>query len=543
MSEKSINQIRQEISSYRTTFGHDRVDYGELVPSILKPENIDYAYLENQYELLQALDTETSLKRAERGAEEWNGWVQWAQVFHGRWLRLERDGATKKAVLKDASDQLLEFQDSGVETCTPIDDFSGFVFPCDVSFDGIVFEQGADFSKAYFAGDAWFSGAKFLGKSKFTGATFLADAHFVESEWRDNADFGKAQFHAFAKFEKVLFEGDAWFGKAEFHSKSYFVQGCALGKLWFTDAVFQDELFARDLTLAAKFRADHTQFRSKAEFTRAQFLGEAVFEDARFDGDTNLDHVWFGRTAQTPLPRRFADWTEKAKTAYEATFVNSQSKTVPNFIGAHFKDLPDIGHMKVPDIPYTPLASVWQRFQRLRGHGGTDYYVMDNRAAAKFRRLAKMASASHNHIAERRFFRSELLSRRGHETERPSEIFMINLFEFFSGCGLSFKRPMFGLLAIIVVCCAIYFSQISWSVAEMNADGEAWFDLASYSVLNSLPLIGYASDTYGAAVNTLFGGIESVPWPAKVVAFIQNIASAILLFFALLAIRNYFKLG
>ena len=102
---------------------------------------------------------------------------------------------------------------------------------------------------------------------------------------------------------------------------------------------------------------------------------------------------------------------------------------------------------------------------------------------------------------------------------------------------------MYWLLGLIILCGVFYAGQISWSVAEMNADGEAWFDLASYSVLNSLPLIGYASDTYGVAVNTLFGGIENVPWPAKVVAFIQNIASAILLFFALLAIRNYFKLG
>lgn len=543
MVEKSIVDLRHETAQYKQAFAGEHVTYDESVPALLRPENIDLPILRSQYEHFEALDSETPLKRAERGSKEWNGWVQWAQVFHQRWLRLERDGATQKAVLKDASDQLLEFQDSGVETSTHIHDFSGFVFPCDVSFDGIVFEQGADFSEVYFAGDAWFSGAKFSGKSKFTGATFLGDAHFVESEWRDNADFGKAQFYAFAKFEKVQFEGDAWFGKAEFRSKSYFVQGCALGKFWFTDVIFQDELFARDLTLAAKFRADHTHFSSKAEFTRAQFLGEAVFEDARFDGDTNFDHVWFGRTDKTPRPRQFDGLSAKAKTAYEITLVNSKSRTVPNFIGAHFKDLPDIGHMKVPDIPYTPLASFRQRLQRFRGHGGADYYVTDNRAAAKFRRLAKMASASHNHIAERRFFRSELLSRRGHETERPSEIFMINLFEFFSGCGLSFKRPMLGLFAIIVACCVIYFTQINWTVAEMNADGEAWFDLASYSVLNSLPLIGYASDTYGAAVNTLFDGIENVPWPAKVVAFFQNIASAILLFFALLAIRNYFKLG
>ena len=53
-------------------------------------------------------------------------------------------------------------------------------------------------------------------------------------------------------------------------------------------------------------------------------------------------------------------------------------------------------------------------------------------------------------------------------------------------------------------------------VWKRRAHGKVWFGLMSYRVLNSLP------------------------WLVKLTAFIQNI---VLLFFALLAIRNYFKLG
>ncbi len=195
------------------------------------------------------------------------------------------------------------------------------------------------------------------------------------------------------------------------------------------------------------------------------------------------------------------------------------------------------------EVPVAPYNEEWRIFHNWKVIFAKESWTSDENAASKLRRLQELAAAGHHHLAEKRFFRAELLCRRGHEATTWSEITMINLFELFSGCGLSFRKPVLWLLGLIVACGVVYFSQIDWTFAEMNSDGESWFDLISYSVLNSLPLIGYASDTYGVSVDVLFGGIANVPWPVKVTAFFQNIASAVLLFFALLAIRNYFKLG
>lgn len=164
--------------------------------------------------------------------------------------------------------------------------------------------------------------------------------------------------------------------------------------------------------------------------------------------------------------------------------------------------------------------------------------IKDEDASSKLRRLGDLANQGHHHLAEKRFFRAELLTRRGWETRNPREVLMINAFELFSKCGLSFWRPIAWLIAIVLLSGAFYASQVSWPAGE-----NGYFELASYSFANSLPLLGYISDSYEVSVKVLFGGVEKVPALVRIWAFFQNLISAVFLFFALLAIRNYFKLG
>ncbi len=170
---------------------------------------------------------------------------------------------------------------------------------------------------------------------------------------------------------------------------------------------------------------------------------------------------------------------------------------------------------------------------------GSKYWQKDKFASAKLRRLQEMAAQGHHHLAEKRFFRAELLARRGHEAKTWRENVMINMFEWFSECGLSFQRPMFWWAGVYGLFFLIYgaFAEVFGS----NVAGDYWWHLANYTFSNSTPILGVIKAADGAAVQALFDG--ALPPLVAFFGGIHNLLSTLFLFFGLLAIRNYFKLG
>ncbi|WP_025896805.1 pentapeptide repeat-containing protein [Kordiimonas gwangyangensis] len=419
-------------------------------------------------------------------------------------------------------------------------------------FNQASFQRRVDFSRSEFRGVcnfvqntifngiALFEKAKFHGGTNFT-ASFTSEALFTQARFKRSAIFLRSNFTVEATFTKALFTGDASFSMCVFQSSASFegvvFDRCAhissrfMGRLNFSSALFMGEADWTDCSV-----------EMAVNFNDSQFLGVATFANTTFGGYANFDGVMFGKGNTTSKSLALRAQPVAAQEKYILTKMGQNSMTVPDFKGTHFKIPPNLGYTEVA-VPVAPYYPNWSPIKNIRVLFSEDSQTKDADAASKLRRLQELAAAGHHHLAEKRFFRAELLCRRGHEASTWPEITMINLFELFSGCGLSVIRPVLWLLGLIVVCGMVYFSQIDWTFAEMNSDGESWFDLVSYSVLNSLPLIGYASDTYGVSVDVLFGGIANVPWFVKLTAFFQNIASAVLLFFALLAIRNYFKLG
>jgi len=434
--------------------------------------------------------------------------------------------------------------------------FSDVVFCGKASFKGNAQFRGyAWMQNMHFKGEATFEDAIFEDRADFFGSRFYSKVSFVDAQIKQDAVFSDAHFEGEARFKKTKFNG-GWnsFGNAVFKAAARFNNAIIDGDFDLDSAVFHETAYFQNINCNvlnvrdALFFGDvfwhETEFLKAADFSGTCFLGNVRFPNVKFKNGVDFDHVHFGKSNETKLPEQIdADksWAQEVIDEFNnAPFVGTESKTVPDFKSTEFSVVPNLGYTDVAEIPQKPAANAWQRLRRFWGAGVENYRIEDEDAAAKLRRLGELANQGHHQLAEKRFFRNELLCRRGHEATSWREVTMINLFELFSKCGLSFWKPI-GWLGLLAVLCGVFYGvETGRTLSEMQG---VWFELVSFTFLNSLPLIGYASDGYGIAAEFLYGGKATLPHGVRAVTVVQNMLSALYLFFAFLAVRNYFKLG
>lgn len=627
-----MSERYQELMDKYKAITSKKLVYAKGIPEQMKYENFDAEYLASKDSYFQKLDELRHLKRARRGVDDWNAWVQWAQLAGDRWLVHEDKGDETRISLKPTEGRPWEddyYTKNGIDfgdglrgedgkfDCG-IEKFSRFIFPCPISFKGATFTRGARFSEATFTGDATFREAAFTGDATFKEAAFTGDVTFREVAFTRGAYFEGAIFTKGAGFSEATFIGGAYFLRATFTGVAYFVRAtvgfadfsevtfigvATFSEVTFTgyayflratftrDATFSESIFkkgivSRRAVFFGRARWDTSIFSAFSDFREAQFLHETSFMGADFKAYADFDHACFGKARGTDVPIQYKNWDDGLKDRYNKATVQPDSETIPNFKGTSFGSPPNLGYTEVAEIPAKSPTGPRGKLKQFWGFGWKETRIDDPDAAAKLRSLQEQANKGHHSLAEKKFFRNELLSRRGHEAKSWREIAMINLFELFSGCGLSFWKPVDWWLRAITVCALVYLANIlpglegmtmtawavtfaiaglclwypkeflsltfvsfmlmywqggTWTFAGISA--HTWGELVTYSGLNSLPLVGLASESYGVAVKYLFGGAENMPLAVRFVAFLQNVVSAVFLFFALLAVRNYFKLS
>ena len=157
--------------------------------------------------------------------------------------------------------------------------FSGYEFPCSVSFAGTNFGEG----------DVSFSEARFdIGDVSFTEAIF------------GNGD---------VKFVATIFgDGDVWFESAVFGLGTLWFSGAkfGVGKVWFNDVVFRSTSISApnmeiggDLYISSKFPED-ADFsglfvKGSAEFTGSRFSRVPDFLNAKFERGPELSGMRVSR--------------------------------------------------------------------------------------------------------------------------------------------------------------------------------------------------------------------------------------------------------
>lgn len=435
-------------------------------------------------------------------------------------------------------------------------DFSGACFGAPAIFKGAEFHDKAVFRRhVRFSKEAIFAGVKFKGPADFRGANFLAAAsfekvefhrlvRFVRAKFMEKVTFGKdVSFIEPAWFTRVIFSGAAVFKGTEFNQAARFGGSSFLAQAKFEDASFKEN---------SDFR--RSEFSDRADFVKAEFGDTAEFSETKFRGFVNFGGARFSRSLKllgsfffgkaSFVNTKFDGQVELDNAAFGVVpedGVVRDPEIVPNFIGARFEEPPNLSFTKIPAPPRPKSSGVVSSIRRFWCGPTEKERVGDKRAAAKFRRLQTLALLSHNHQAEKRFFREELICRLGYETRTRREVSMINLFDFISKCGLSFWRPIGWWLVS-----SGFFGFLYWLCSDRFGVGGLMRDgahLLNYTLANSFPIVGVFSASNSRAVDALFGEANGVPFIVGLLAGGHNIVSTVFLFFALLAVRNYFKLG
>lgn len=360
--------------------------------------------------------------------------------------------------------------------------FNRFFFPGPAYFDYVKFHDQPWFHRAVFASIASFNDAEFLGDSGFGDAWFLDEAQFANAVFSGYTEFWHTTFGSTANFSGVKFAGDVEF---------FF-----------------------------------TTFLDGGEFERVEFSGAAGFDYAVFEDWACFEKVTFG------------GWVSlrDAKFLKGATFENSSFRSALDLDRASFFELPDFQrtkldrHVSMDSIEVKFFGQkLWKFWQK----------AIDERDAAKYRRLKEMAVLAQDHFQEQNFFAMEQKAMR--ETRYIGAAMIPGLlFETLSDFGRSLKRPAFWLVAVWLVfaACFLFVGYKSYTVTPSLVS----LILAAllYSGAQLVPFVGNAGGAKVWSAGQLF--FENVPGHIHLLGLLEGLCAFILIFLIGLGLRNRFRI-
>ena len=215
--------------------------------------------------------------------------------------------------------------------------FTGFVFPEDISFQGKKFEKDVNFSDAQFSGQADFRDAQFSGEADFRDAQFSGEAYFRDAQFSGEANFILAQFSGEAYFRDAQFSGEASFRYAQFSGVAGFSYAQFSGVADFSEAQFSGVANFIQAQFSGGAYFEEAQFYGMANFWGAQFSGEAHFKEAQFSGEARFGEAQFSGEA------RFGE----AQFSGMANFLQAQFSGEAHFDGTKFLKLADFKGIKI----------------------------------------------------------------------------------------------------------------------------------------------------------------------------------------------------
>lgn len=419
-------------------------------------------------------------------------------------------------------------------------DFTKVEFHGDVYFDDAVFNMWAEFTHAKFIGVAHFPAAKFLDGAKFSSSTFRKNVIFEKTKFSilnrepiseiQKADFKEARFLGVVNFQNCSFELKVDFRSSTFEKRvtfeeSKFQKFTRFGgsnfmkKAKFDDCFFAQEVRFSDICAVGQLSFFLSNFCQVADFNRTVFLNSANFKSAEFDSFVDFDNVYFGEKPDFKKNEKWeARYAALPKAVKEAVddWKQDLAQIIPDFTFTTHKTPFDFTYVEIPDGEYT-----------------------DDRSITKLRRLKQIASEAHNHTLELDFFRRELRAKLKAPSISEISKSWIRVYDFLSDCGSNFILPMMIWVLLLVS----YISAYSYYTGERISafsSGDKYSHLLHFSTINSMPFLGVVRGETSQAGVWLYG--EAIPGWVSFFSITQNIFSSVLLFLALLAVRNRFKL-
>jgi pentapeptide repeat protein len=331
-----------------------------------------------------AMRQKATLARHAEGKDAWNAWAGTMLA-----LRSALESAGQRSVQSDAAGLWRQLAVAAFST----QDLN-HRFETDVSFVQLVF-----------AGAALFEGATFSGNAEFRDATFGAEAVFKSASFGGTAVFRGATFASMARFSDATFNAMVGFWEAAFNGE--------------------------------------------ARFNRATFSGRSFFRDVRFNGTASFVQTRFEQptTFLRAVFRQRADF-EGMDSSAAFSLADASFHQVPSFLGATFKGVLRLDNVRTPRygwLGYTP----------------------DKDARARFRELRRRAVEAQDRGRELEFFAQEFRTGRFHSRRFPSWVpkmwhlgFWLGLaFEGLSNFGRSLWRPLLWWLVLAALFAAFFLGE------------------------------------------------------------------------------------
>jgi hypothetical protein len=394
-----------------------------------------------------------------------------------------------------------------------------------------IFEQEVSFASLVFPHEAVFRRATFGDKVSFKDAVFKSGAGFQSAKFVGSAHFEGATFHGVAQLQGATFGTNAHFQGSDFRAR-----------VWFLGASFQ----------------------GRTSFNGGRFGGDTTFAQAKFEGPADFAASVFMKGASF----------EGIDSAAAFSLADATFRQVPSFIGATFKGVLRLDNVETP--PYRWLG-----------------WAPARDASARFRELRRRAAEAHDHERELEFFAQEIRTGRFHAKGLPSWVpkawswrFWFGLgFETFSDFGRSLWRPLLWWLALTAGCAAFFLGEheemrnaravlapagpmsalAAYAVStrdalvdppgcrvqgrEPFASTDAVAEAIQLSLKNALVFDVGRTDSARRTFGCLYGlekdGDQQylrVPARVSTAATMQALASGLLIFLFLLAVRNLLRL-
>jgi hypothetical protein len=451
-------------------------------------------------------------------------------------------------------------------------DFTDAAFGDNATFTKATFKYRANFSGVTFGVVASFSGATFGAYADLSGATLGEGADLRAASFRDGASFSGATFGDAANLSGATFEVGASFSGATF----------GIGTS-FSGATFGD---------GASFSG--ATFGDGASFSGATFGDEASFSGATFWGIADL-------TAKSieELRELMKSWpetptlTDAKPDAFAAvSFASAHFEGIVDFSGRNFSrrcDLTGAQFSQPPQFDDCKGTSNINLYGSTIRFSGTikllwlrcisPGWTTNSDVALRLRALRKLADETKNHDLERDLYIEERRAERGivvaeywHQgwtlVVKPKFfthclwIAVMGGYWLLSDYGRSVVRPIVALVSSVFVFYWAYVAVLQSVVVLESPNAAATRDFKdavwAHAIANAVPFVGALTLEKEVKTTLLCGGradyratvppggvpscVPISPRRFQLITIGQSIFSAICIFFAGLALRNYFKL-
>ncbi|MEA3011486.1 MAG: hypothetical protein QOD42_31 [Sphingomonadales bacterium] len=412
-------------------------------------------------------------------------------------------------------------------------DLSGCYFDSEVAFPGIAGETSI--RSCFFRGTVVFFRMAFE-KASLTLNVFADGMRAFRVAIGGDGQFKWNKFFGQSLFDDVLVEGDLDFSQCVFLGPFGMKKSRVSGSCTFEGTTFVESVGFGSTRFSGSISFDHARFASGLSFSSAEFSDAAFFTNMKWDGQS-LDYPG----APPPYERAFCNTRFKGP----AVFQGSGSGHFAAFDGAIFES-----SVLIDEVSEREAKALFRDELEIARRLGEKRLDALRGGCHKLRHVMERASDKKREIL---LYQFELRTRR-HQAKYPRwERAVSYFYGLASDYGASVGRPIGALFATLIMFGLVYALigggasgalDIHRPIGPAREALAPVFEGISYSAGRTFPFGPWAVADDSAFRQALTGdGSTLGSVLVRLLATVQSILSAVLIFLSVMAVRRRFQIG